>query len=260
MSESLSLNKKIVKIMSEASAIGKGGYNSRQEYKYTEAEDVIREVRQLMVSYNLRLKSEVIERKREEISSKTKMTVLTIRYTIVDSESGEMDSSTITAEGMDSGDKGNNKAMTAGLKYFFRDTFLLEFADDPEKEEQQPIQQKNQYQQQNKNQQTQQSQQQTTKTTTQQQKNQNQQQPGPQKLISEKQRGKLIAEGNKRGLNDDWQRAWSITFYNKDSRTKLTSTEASKMIDDFIKLDDVQLKKKTEKVKEHMKKLNGGAA
>lgn len=235
--------------MSDASAIGKGGYNENQKYKYTEAVVVIREVRKLMVSYQLRLKSEVLERKREEVSPKAKLTVLTIKYTIIDSESGETDSTIITAEGMDSGDKGNNKAMTAGLKYFFRDTFLLEFADDPEKEEQQPTQRKNQQ-----------------KQPTQQSQKQRQQQPqqtnGPERLISEKQRQKLILEGKKRNLSDGWQKAWCHKYFSKDSRKKLTVTEASKMIDDFMKLSDEQLSKRLEEVKEHIDKVKqqGGAA
>ncbi len=211
----LSLHQKIVAIMSEVSAIGKGGYNERQEYKYTEATDVIREVRGLMVSHQLRLKSEVLERKREEAGPKTKLTVLTIRYTIIDSESGETDVTTITAEGMDSGDKGNNKAMTAGLKYFFRDTFLLEFADDPEKEEKP--------------------------------KNKKGASPEPEpepetepdrnldkwKELAGKQRKRFFAIANKKKLTDKKQKALAFFYTGKLSRSELTETEF-KTIADFL--------------------------
>lgn len=127
---SLTLNEKIVQIMTEVHAIGKNGYNDRQKYKYVEAVDVIREVRALMIEYKLRLKSEVIERNRED-----KITVLTIKYTLIDIENNETDTTTVITEGMDGGDKGAAKAMTMGLKYYLRDTFMLEFADDPERDD-----------------------------------------------------------------------------------------------------------------------------
>lgn len=129
---SLSLNEKILQIMSEVHAIGKRGYNDKQKYKYVETVDVIREVKALMIQHKLRLKSEVLERTREE-AGKAKLTILTIKYTLIDIESDESDTTTVIAEGMDSGDKGSPKAMTMGLKYYLRDTFMLEFADDAEK-------------------------------------------------------------------------------------------------------------------------------
>lgn len=229
----LSLHQKIVAIMSEVSTIGKSGYNQRQEYKYTEAVDVIREVRRLMVAYQLRLKSEVLERKREEVSPKAKLTVLTIRYTIIDTESGEMDTTTITAEGMDSGDKGNNKAMTAGLKYFFRDTFLLEFADDPEKEEKlKPTKQLKQNKQP----------QQPVKYVKEppvppMEKTKHQKEPvrnlDAWKEMAGKQRKRFFAIANKKGLTDKQQKALAFFYTGKLSRSELNETEFQ-MIADFL--------------------------
>jgi hypothetical protein len=81
-----------------------------------------------------------------------------------------------------------------------------------------------------------------------------------EKLITSAQRGKLIAEAKKRGLDDNWQKAWCITFYKKTSRTKLTVGEASQMIDDLIGLSNEALSKKINQTKEAYQKLIMGAA
>jgi hypothetical protein len=128
---SQNLNQKIVQIMSEVNAVGKTGYNDRQDYKYAQAVDVIREVRTLLVAQGLRLKSEVTSIERQPCGKMTLATI-TIQYTLIDTETGETETSHMIAEGADTGDKAINKAMTSGLKYFFRDTFMLDFADDAE--------------------------------------------------------------------------------------------------------------------------------
>lgn len=127
----LNLNQKIVAIMKSAQAIGKNGYNDKQKYKYVEAVDVIREVRSLLVDQGLRLKSEVSSIDRQPCGKMTLATI-SIKYTLIDAETGEMETTHMIAEGADTGDKAINKAMTSGLKYFFRDTFMLDFADDAE--------------------------------------------------------------------------------------------------------------------------------
>jgi Cu2+-containing amine oxidase len=127
----LNLNQKIVAIMKSAQAIGKNGYNDRHEYKYIKAVDVIREVRSLLVDQGLRLKSEVSSIDRQPCGKMTLATI-TIKYTLIDAETGETETTHMIAEGADTGDKAINKAMTSGLKYFFRDTFMLDFADDAE--------------------------------------------------------------------------------------------------------------------------------
>jgi hypothetical protein len=125
------INQKIVTIMKEAQAIGKNGRNDRQHYDYVQAADVIREVRGLLVAQGLRLKSEVIGIERQPCGKQT-LATLSIKYSLIDAETGEADVTTVIAEGADTGDKAINKAMTSGLKYYFRDMFLLDFADDAE--------------------------------------------------------------------------------------------------------------------------------
>lgn len=135
------INQKIVSIMKEAQAIGKNGRNDRQHYDYVQAADVIREVRGLLVSQGLRLKSEVISIERQPCGKQT-LATLSIKYSLIDAETGEADVTTVIAEGADTGDKAINKAMTSGLKYYFRDMFLLDFADDAEAVNSEPQNQK----------------------------------------------------------------------------------------------------------------------
>lgn len=57
-----------------------------------------------------------------------------IEFTLFDIESGFFESTTITGEGIDKGDKAGYKAYTGALKYFLANTFMVATGDDPEKE------------------------------------------------------------------------------------------------------------------------------
>lgn len=123
----MSLDKKIFQIMEEVSPVKKDGNNTFHKYKYAKAEDVIQEIRPLLLKYNLRLKQNTLERTREG-----ELTALKIQFILIDTESGEKDATDYVGEGKDSNDKGAYKAYTGALKYFLRDTFMIPFGDDPE--------------------------------------------------------------------------------------------------------------------------------
>lgn len=57
-----------------------------------------------------------------------------IRFTLFDAETGFYETTDITGEGMDKGDKAGYKAYTGALKYFLADTFMVATGDDPEKD------------------------------------------------------------------------------------------------------------------------------
>jgi hypothetical protein len=245
-----SLGQKIVAIMGEVNAVGQNGYNSNQKYKYTQAIDVIREVRQSLVTHKIRLKSEVLDRKREE-----KITVLTIKYSLIDIESGEVDSTTLIAEGMDGGDKAANKALTSGLKYFFRDTFLLEFADDPEQETSNPP---NKQKQQYKSQQQKQPVHQKQQTQTAQQQPKQERNLNEWKELAGKQRKRFFAIANKKKLSDKQQKAIIYFYLQKASRADVTERE-------FEQINQVLEKATAEEIRQTVlaaveKKQQGGAA
>ena len=65
-----------------------------------------------------------------------------IQFDLFDIDTGFFETTIITGEGMDKGDKAGYKAYTGALKYFLADTFMVATGDDPEKDS--PDQQMNQ--------------------------------------------------------------------------------------------------------------------
>lgn len=57
-----------------------------------------------------------------------------IEFSLIDTETGFYESTAITGEGIDKGDKAGYKAYTGALKYYLADTFMVATGDDPETE------------------------------------------------------------------------------------------------------------------------------
>ena len=57
-----------------------------------------------------------------------------IQFELFDIDTGYSETTTITGEGIDKGDKAGYKAYTGALKYYLANTFLVATGDDPEKE------------------------------------------------------------------------------------------------------------------------------
>ncbi len=118
----------IPKIMGELGAIEKKGFNKNQNYSFRSAEDVAAALQPLLTKYGVFIVPEVLSQYHEERRSSTGGTlvsrVLHIKY-IFYADDGSNFSTSVVAEGMDSGDKASNKAMTAGFKYNIVQTFCV---------------------------------------------------------------------------------------------------------------------------------------
>ena len=57
-----------------------------------------------------------------------------LKFRLTDIDTGFSESSVITGEGIDKGDKAGYKAYTGALKYFLANTFMVATGDDPEKD------------------------------------------------------------------------------------------------------------------------------
>jgi hypothetical protein len=57
-----------------------------------------------------------------------------LEFVLFDTETGFYETTTITGEGIDKGDKAGYKAYTGALKYYLANTFMVATGDDPEKE------------------------------------------------------------------------------------------------------------------------------
>jgi hypothetical protein len=125
-------------IMGEIGPIGKDKTNEQQRFKFRGIDDIYNNVSAVMAKHKVFTVPEVIAEKSEERQSKNGgnliYRILTIKYRFyaVDGSSVE---ATVIGEGMDSGDKAANKAMSIAHKYTLLQAFCIATQDieDPDK-------------------------------------------------------------------------------------------------------------------------------
>ena len=125
----------INKAMNEVGAIGKDSFNPQQKYKFRGIDAVMNALNPVMQRNGLFCTPEVLNQVREERATTTggtlKYSILTMRYTIY-APDGSNVSAVVIGEGMDSGDKASNKAMSVAFKYAMFQLFCIpteEFVD-----------------------------------------------------------------------------------------------------------------------------------
>lgn len=125
----------IGKAMAEIGAIGKDSLNAQQGFKYRGIDAVYNTLYPVMAKFGLFITPEIIDHKREERTStktyngQTKTTtllysIITVRYTVY-APDGSNVCMTVIGEGMDSGDKATNKAMSIAMKYAMFQLFMI---------------------------------------------------------------------------------------------------------------------------------------
>lgn len=128
MEEKKNIYETIIGIMREVPAIGKSKTNKTQNFKYRGIDDVMNALNPLMSKYGLFIAPKVIEKQREERTTKTgslmTITILTIQYTFYAADGSSIDV-VIVGEGMDTADKSTNKAMAIGMKYALFQVFCI---------------------------------------------------------------------------------------------------------------------------------------
>ena len=148
----------IGKAMAEIGAIGKDKVNQQQGFKYRGIDQVYNSLYPIMAKYGLFITPEILDHKREERTStktyqgQTKTStllysIITVRYTVY-APDGSYVHMTVIGEGMDSGDKATNKAMSIAMKYAMFQLFMIPTeAVDPDSEchEVDPIRQDNEF-------------------------------------------------------------------------------------------------------------------
>jgi len=107
-------------VMGDCRAVGKDSKNPQQGYKYRGIDAVMNAVNPALVKNKVFVSPEVIETSREErTSSKGALliySIVKVKYTFY-AEDGSSVTAIVVGEGMDSGDKSMNKAMSAAFKY-----------------------------------------------------------------------------------------------------------------------------------------------
>jgi len=134
----------ITNIMSEGYSIGKDKKNPQQGYKYRGIDDVMNVFQPLLAKYKVFVVPEVLEHEREERTNKNGTLLLysvaKIKYTFY-AEDGTSVYAIVVGEGMDSGDKATNKAMSVAMKYAMFQVFCIptEEMQDSEKDSPEPM-------------------------------------------------------------------------------------------------------------------------
>lgn len=135
MSENKMIFGLIGQAMRKIGAIGKESENTQQKYKFRGIDAVYNALNPVMSELGLFICPEILDHRREErISEKTyngqttqtvlKYSILTIKYTLY-APDGSNVSCVVVGEGMDSGDKASNKAMSVALKYACFQLFMI---------------------------------------------------------------------------------------------------------------------------------------
>lgn len=118
----------IIGVMSDIGVIGKEKRNTQQGFKYRGVDDVMNVLQPVMVQHGLFVVPEIIDQKREERQTKNGTnliySVCTVRYTFY-AKDGSNVQCVVIGEGMDSGDKATNKAMSIAFKYACFQVFCI---------------------------------------------------------------------------------------------------------------------------------------
>lgn len=121
----------------------RGGYNNFAKYKYFSEAQYKLLFTELFAKYNLELKCDEAENAFFTGAEKTPFgRYVKLEFTLTDIETGFFETSTVSGEGMDVGDKSGYKAYTGALKYYLANTFMVATGDDPEKDEEKAAEKK----------------------------------------------------------------------------------------------------------------------
>lgn len=118
----------IPEAMRRVGAIGKDSVNKTQGFKYRGIDAVYNALNPVMSDLGLFIVPEILDHRREERETSShallKYSILTIKFTMF-APDGSNVSCTVVGEGMDSGDKASNKAMSVALKYACFQLFMI---------------------------------------------------------------------------------------------------------------------------------------
>lgn len=126
-------------VMNDIGAIGKTSKNTTQGFMFRGIDSVMNAINPALVKYKLFIVPEVLEQSREERQTTKGGTliysIVKVKYTFY-AEDGSNISAVVIGEGMDSGDKATNKAMSIAFKYACFQVFCIPTEEmvDPDKE------------------------------------------------------------------------------------------------------------------------------
>lgn len=120
--------KAISEVMKDVGAVGKDSKNPQQGYLYRGIDAVMNALQPAMIKHGIFVVPQVLEEHREERQTSRGglllYSILKIKYTFY-AEDGTFVEAIVVGEGMDSGDKATNKALSVGFKYACFQVFCI---------------------------------------------------------------------------------------------------------------------------------------
>ncbi|MEY8381949.1 ERF family protein [Christensenellaceae bacterium 44-20] len=128
-------------IMQELGAIEKGKRNVKQGFMYRGVDDVMNALNPLLAKYKVFVVPEVLEQTREEHKTAKGglliYSICRVRFTFWASDGSNLQT-VVIGEGMDSGDKATNKAMSVAFKYACFQVFCIPTEEMPDPDSDSP--------------------------------------------------------------------------------------------------------------------------
>lgn len=121
---------KMLAVKEDIGSVGKDQRNSGQGWNFRGIDQFVNALHPILNKHGVGVLPEVIQHAEpkfitnEKTGKKSKNTQVTMKYTFF-AEDGSTVSATIPAEGVDPGDKGTNKALSAAFKYCLIQTFCV---------------------------------------------------------------------------------------------------------------------------------------
>ena len=126
--ELMNIYQSIAAVMGEIGAVGKTSKNQQQGFMYRGIDAVMNALQPALIKYGVFVVPEILEQAREERVNAKGTTLIysicKIKYTFF-AEDGSSISAVVIGEGMDSGDKATNKAMSIAFKYACFQVFCI---------------------------------------------------------------------------------------------------------------------------------------
>ena len=138
---SMKIYEAMAAVMEDCGAVTKDSTNQKQKYKYRGIDSVMNALNPALRKNKVFVVPEVIEQQREERASSTGgvliYSITKVKYTFY-ADDGSSVSAVVIGEGMDSGDKSMNKAMSAAFKYACFQAFCIPTEEMRDSEEDSP--------------------------------------------------------------------------------------------------------------------------
>lgn len=115
-------------VMEDIGVIGKDSQNEKHKFWYRGIDAVMNALQPVLIKHNIFIVPDVLEHTREERTSSSGgnliYSVIKMKYSFIAAD-GSRVCATVIGEGMDSGDKASNKAMSVAFKYACFQVFCI---------------------------------------------------------------------------------------------------------------------------------------